>query len=51
MKDKTILLRFSEEQLKIIINAYKNRLINGDYISRSEFIRITLLVALNVGGK
>jgi hypothetical protein len=48
MKNKTLLLRLSEEELEIIMTAYKNRLINGDYISRSEFIRQMLLASLSV---
>jgi hypothetical protein len=51
MKDKTILLRFSEDQLKTITGAYKDRLIKGDYISRSEFLRQILLQAVKIGSK
>jgi hypothetical protein len=46
MKDKTILLRLSKEELSIIMSAYKNRLINGEYISRSEYIRQIILCAM-----
>jgi metal-responsive CopG/Arc/MetJ family transcriptional regulator len=47
MKSKTILLRLNEKELETIMLAYKNRLINGDYISRSEYIRKLILTSLD----
>jgi metal-responsive CopG/Arc/MetJ family transcriptional regulator len=47
MKSKTILLRLNEKELETIMNAYKNRLINGDYISRSEYIRQLILTSVD----
>ena len=46
MKDQTMLIRFSKEQFEQIMIAYKNRLIEGDYISRSEYVRRLILTSL-----
>jgi len=46
LKTKTLLLRLSENELNSIMAAYKNRLINGDYISRSEYVRQLILGAI-----
>jgi hypothetical protein len=46
LKDKTLLLRLSEGELNSIMVAYKNRLINGDYVSRSEYVRQLILDAI-----
>lgn len=39
MKDESLLIRLSTEELKEINKAYKQWLIDNDLISRSEFIR------------
>jgi len=39
MKTKSILIRLSKEEYDAINKTYKIELINGDLISRSEFIR------------
>jgi len=51
MKSKTILLRLNEKELETIMLAYKNRLINGDYISRSEYIRQLILTSIDADNK
>jgi len=38
-KTKHILMRFSDEEIERLNNAYKQRLIDGTLIARSEFIR------------
>ena len=47
MKDQTMLIRLSQEQFDEIMLAYKNRLIEGDYISRSEYVRRLIMTSLN----
>ena len=46
MKSKSLLIRLSEEELEKIMLAYKNRLVDGDYISRSEYLRQLILAAV-----
>lgn len=47
-KTKHILMRFSDEEIERLNNAYKQRLIDGPLISRSEFIRGLIGEALGV---
>jgi hypothetical protein len=46
MKTKNLLVRLSEEEFNDLTNAYKNRLIKGDYISRSKFIRQLIMKSI-----
>jgi hypothetical protein len=46
MKDETLLIRLTSEELEAINKAYKKWLIENDLISRSEFIRRLLKAGL-----
>jgi len=46
---KTLLLRFNDQQFKNLMEAYKQRLISGDYLPRSEFVRQLLEEAIKNG--
>jgi hypothetical protein len=50
-KDQELLLRLSKKEMEKLMLAYKQRLIIGDYISRSEYIRQLILNALELNEK
>ena len=52
MKNKSILIRITEEELDSLNKAYKKELINNDLITRSEFVRRMLALGIkNYGEK
>lgn len=46
MKNKSILIRLSDEELDLLNKTYKKELIDNDLITRSEFVRRMLALGI-----